>query len=94
MGRNLAAALVTGMRIRASALASGGNWRASTASMSAAQIPRSLTSARLERNGLVVTPTAPRSNPRSSSAASAESCHHLVGVFLMTQLRYVWLAMG
>jgi hypothetical protein len=41
--------------------------------------------AALESSGLVVTPTARRSSPRSSSPASAESCHHFVRVWSMTQ---------
>ena len=60
-----------------------------TASISAAHRARFLLKAALERTGFVVTPTAPRFRPVSSSADSAESCHHFVFVFSMTQLRYV-----
>ncbi len=55
--------------------------------MAAPHSARSLFSAMFDRNGFVVTPIAPRSRPRSNSASSAESCHHFVRVFSMTQLR-------
>src|SRR5437762_4236852 len=89
-----AAALVTGIRISASALASAGSFWASTASISALQSARFFCNAAADRTGLVVTPTAPRSRPRSSSADSAESCHHFVLVFSMTQFRYVPLTIS
>ena len=63
-------------------------WRAPRRSP-AAHAALFLASATLVRNGLVVTPTAPRSRPRWSSAGSAESCHHDVFVFSTSQLRYV-----
>ncbi len=62
-GLYIAAARVTTSRISASALASPVTLVASTASISAAHAARFLTSATLVRNGLVVTPTAPRSSP-------------------------------
>src|ERR1017187_8440896 len=89
-GSSFSAVLVTAMRINASAFASGGSFCDRTSSMAGAHSSRSLFSATLPRNGLVVTPTAPRARPRSSSAASAESCHHLVAVFSITHWRYVF----
>ena len=86
-GISFSAALVTATCINASAFCSGGRLRASTSSMCDAQISRFARTAMFERNGLVVTPMAPRSRPSASSAVSAESCHHLVGVSWMTQSR-------
>src|ERR1035438_3864798 len=87
---SFSAVLVTAMRVSASALASGGSFCANTSWIAGAHSSRSLCNARLARYGLVVTPTAPRARPRSSSAASAESCHQMVAVFSITHWRYVF----
>src|SRR5215470_13943292 len=77
------------MCMSASAFCSPGRLRAKTESMSADHNWRFARTAIFDRNGFVVTPIAPRCRPKSSSSDSAESCHHLVGVSLMTQSRYV-----
>src|ERR1035437_7432953 len=86
-GSSIAAHRVTTIFISASAFCSAGSPCAITASISGSPLGRLLARATADKYGLQVTPPAPRS--RANSPTSAESCHQLVFVFLMTQFKYV-----